>query len=289
MPQQHHVAYKNSVVNYHLYGTGPKVILAFHGYGDSGNQFNILQHEMGNAYTIIAPDMPLHGKTKWNEDDFVLDDLVFILNKILEELPGVQTGVKRNCLQILPKGTETEDCDKFSMLSFSMGGRIVLNLLEKIPRQIERVVLVAPDGLHENFWYRIGTRTFAGNRFFRYTMKQPNWLFLIMRMGEKTNLLHTSLTRIVHYYMDDEQERNLLYKRWMLLRNFRPHLATIKKVSAKFQIPVRILFGKYDKIIRSKRGDVFSKSPNVKIKIIDAGHRLMQPKYTGDIIKFFSE
>ncbi len=289
MPQQHHVGYKNSYVNYYLYGSGPKVILAFHGYGDSGNQFNILEQEMGRDYTIIAPDMPLHGHTKWNENDFVMDDLVLILNKILEELPGVQKGVKRNCLQIIPNGTETEECDKFSMLSFSMGGRIVLNLLEKIPRQIERAVLVAPDGLHENFWYWMGTQTFAGNRLFRYTMKQPKWLFFMLRMGEKTTLLHTSLTRIVHYYMDDEQERNKLYKRWMLLRNFRPHLETVKRVSAKYHIPIRFLFGKYDKIIQSKRGDIFRRSPYVKIKIIDASHRLMQRKYLGEIIKLFSE
>ncbi len=70
-----------------------------------------------------------------------------------------------------------------------MGGRAAMHLLQQIPGKIERVALVAPDGLHQNLWYWLTTQTAFGNKAFAYTMKKPVWFFSIVNASGELNLL----------------------------------------------------------------------------------------------------
>ncbi len=267
MPQQRKLSFQNSVINYYLFGNGPNLLLAFHGYGATGNEFSLLEEKLEKKYTIIAIDFPFHGSTNWKEKDFLPNDLFRILKEILATLDSSKSWSEL----------------KFSLISFSMGGRIALSLLEQIPNQIECAVLIAPDGLHVNFWYWLSTQTWLGNKLFKYSMKNPKWLFALLKIADKTRLLNKSIIKLVHYYMDNKQERLQLYQRWTMMRKFNPKPQQIKTITQKNNIPLRFLFGKHDNIILSKRSGIFKPAENVEIKIIEAGHKLMQPKHLTDI------
>jgi pimeloyl-ACP methyl ester carboxylesterase len=178
---------------------------------------------------------------------------------------------------------------KFSVIAFSLGGRVALHLLQSAPAQIERMVLIAPDGLHQNFWYWLATQTSAGNRLFGYTMKNPHWFFALISFAFKLRLLNKSIARIVHHYLDDEEGRLLLYRRWTVMRKFKPEKKAIASAIGTRQIPVRFLFGSYDRIILSRRSKFFEGNQHVKVKIIDSGHQLLKEKFADDIASLFSQ
>ena len=120
--------------------------------------------------------------------------------------------------------------DALSVLAYSMGGKIALHLLQHMPEKIKQVILIAPDGLHVNFWYFLSTQTFIGNKLFEITMKHPYWFFMFLNFATNTNLLNKSIEKFIHYYLDDKKGRMLLYKRWTAMRKFKPDLSAVKKI-----------------------------------------------------------
>jgi pimeloyl-ACP methyl ester carboxylesterase len=170
-----------------------------------------------------------------------------------------------------------------------MGGRAAMHLLQLLPQDIERVVLIAPDGLHVNFWYWFATQTYFGNKLFAYTMQNPRWFFAFLNAGGKLHLYNNSIIKFVHYYLDDAEERMLLYKRWTCMRKMNPNLNAIKKNCTEKNIHLNFLFGKYDRIILSKRADIFKNSKNISIKIIEAGHQLLKEKHVKEITALLND
>ena len=253
--------FKSSVINYYVFGSGNKVLFCLHGYGEDGTSFGFLEGYLGNDYTLYAIDFPFHGNTKWNEKQpLSAEALLHIFNLI---------NIKQQKF--------------FSLLGYSMGGRIAMHLLQTIPKKIERVILIAPDGLHQNFWYKLSTQTALGNTLFKRTMNNPGLFFSILSMADKTNILNKSVIKFVHHFLDNKNERTLLYKRWTVMRLFKPHLSLIKKICSEKNIQLHFLFGSFDRIILSKRANTFQHAKNIHINVVEAGHQLLKEKYASYI------
>lgn len=264
--QQRHLQYRRSIIHYHVFGNGPKPLFCFHGYGEDGSSFAFLEPQLGTTFTLYAPDFPVHGQTRWNErEPFTPQHLEAVLRAIHPAK------------------------EKFSLLAYSMGGRAALHLLQQIPGSIEQVALVAPDGLRQNPWYWLTTQTGFGNKAFAYTMRKPAWFFTLVTAGAKMNLLNRSLVKFVHHHLDDMEQRTLLYKRWTSMRRLKPNLLLIKKLCATRNIRLNMLFGAYDRIILSRRANVFLHTANISIKVINAGHQLMKEKYATEIVALLNE
>ena len=114
-------------------------------------------------------------------------------------------------------------------------------------------------------------------------MKKPGWFFSLVHVSGKLKIINKSVTKFVHHYLDDQQQRLLLYKRWTCMRKVKPNLAAIKKICAEKNIQLNFLFGKYDRIILSKRAAIFQDAKNINIKIIDSGHQLLREKHAKHI------
>ena len=261
-------SFGNSRIHYSHRGSGEKLLLCFHGYGESSASFDFLGEALGGQFTIVAIDLPYHGKTEWREG-FYLDprDLLVILNKIVAELPcGSQD---------------------WWMLGYSMGGRVALQLLELAPEKIRRVVLLATDGLQMNPWYWLATQTGPGNGLFRWTMKRPAWLFFLLRTGHTLRLVNPSIYKFTAHYVDDHRVRENLYARWTTMRGFRPHPGRVGAFIRRHRIPVELLYGSYDRIIRWERGERFRKrnTPFCQLMLLPAGHQLLQAKFLEVIVK----
>ncbi len=289
-----------------------KPLFCFHGYGETAETFAMLENRLGADYTIIALDMPFHGQTQWHEGLlFTGEDLLEIMGKIQHLCrppstpPSPKGGDKTNnpALQAIDNNNNIKDGSSlppfrgwghgpgldtgFSLLGYSMGGRIALHLLQTKPELVERIVLVAPDGLHKNKWYRFATQNLLGNRLFKYAMYRPQGAFRFIGLVAKVRLVHPGMMKIVRFYTDDELERQRLYCRWTTMRKFKPKMVLVKKNIQQYGVPVRFLFGRFDNIILSSRAEVFKHETNVQVHIIDAGHRLMQEKYAPVISTLF--
>ena len=261
------IPFKSSRIHYFHSGTGHKLLLCLHGYGESQDSFHFLQKYLPGHYHLLAIDLPFHGKTEWNDGpEFTSADLVAILDAIRAErsihIPG------------------------FTVMGFSMGGRMALGLVEELPGHIEKLVLLAPDGLKVNFWYWLATQTYFGNWLFRFTMKNPQWFFLLLASGHKIGLVNASIYKFIHHYLHDTNLRRLLYDRWTCMRRIKPNLSSIKQIIREKNIPVRLLYGRYDRVILFKRGEKFRKGIEsfCTLKVIEAGHQVLAEKHAALII-----
>src|SRR5438477_13115821 len=98
------------------------------------------------------------------------------------------------------KEATLEGNDKITLMGFSLGGRMALALYEKMSPSVERLVLLAPDGLKVNFWYWLSTQTWIGNRLFLFTMNHPSWFFSFLKGLNKLKLVNVSIFKFVNYY-----------------------------------------------------------------------------------------
>jgi pimeloyl-ACP methyl ester carboxylesterase len=189
--EQLQLLYKASRINYLRFGTGPKPAFCFHGYGEEANSFSFLEKDAGDQYTFFAIDLPYHGQTHWNEGlIFTIDDLSEIIQLLLSQAMTEQRLTNN---------------DQLSLIGFSLGGRVVLSLYEKMHFQIEKLILLAPDGLKVNFWYWLSTQTWVGNKLFISTMKHPGWFFFLLRILNKLGLVNASVFKFVNHYIGDQQ------------------------------------------------------------------------------------
>jgi len=264
--QSAYQSYGTSNIHYLHFGSGDDVILALHGYGEHAGSFGFLEKQVHAGFRLIAIDLPYHGNTLWNEERPITNtDLFNIFQQILDQL----------CVGI----------SAFILMGYSMGGRLALSFTETYPDSVLRLVLLAPDGLKINFWYWLATQTKTGNRLFHFTMKRPFWILKWLQFSKRFHLLNKSIYKFVQYYLHDQKIRDQLYHRWTCLRLCRPDLNKIRLIIRKKELPVRILYGKHDRIILSVRGRNFSQGIEAycQIHIINEGHYVLQKKWAAEI------
>lgn len=251
--------FRSSRIHYTCYGAGSSLLFGFHGYGESAQSFAFLETALDRDYTLVAIDMPFHGQTEWKEGLFLEPrDLL----AVLEELAA-----------ILPVRKE-----RWTFLGYSMGGRVALHLLQLAPEKIGKLVLLAPDGLRMNPWYWLATQTRPGNHLFRFTMRHPGWLFFLLRIGNALHCVNPGIYKFTTRYIDNIKVRQNLYARWTIMRGFRPKPGLLRNIIRSRKIPVRLVYGRYDRIIRAERGQQFRKGIEdlCTLLLLPTGHHLLQ-------------
>ncbi len=251
-------------------GSGLLPCFCFHGYGENAQTFLFLEKYAGTSHRFIAIDLPFHGSTSWKED------LVFTV----EDLKEIIALILKTELLYLP-GSE----DQFTLMGFSLGGRVVLSLYETMPDKIGKMILLAPDGMRVNFWYWLATQTMLGNKLFAFTMKRPYWFFILLKAIHKTGLVNNSIYKFVQAYIHDDDVRHELYTRWTTFRKLKPNLSLIKKNIIENKTAVKFIYGKHDRIIRYERAEKFmiGLEPTCDLKILQAGHQLLHIRFADEI------
>lgn len=265
------LTYKNSQVSYYRFGSGPKQVICFHGYGEEATLYSFLEKYADNQFTFYAIDLPFHGQTKWNDGlNFSHIDLYQIVRTILLETNEQQKT--RN--------------EKLILMGFSLGGRIALSFYQSQPESVEKIILLAPDGLVVNFWYWLATQTWAGNKLFAFSMKYPGWFFAFLKMVNKLGLVNVSVFKFVNFYIGNKEARQLLYQRWTGLRKLKPNLERIKKLIRQYKTPARLVYGKYDRIILPVRGEQFQKGIEefCTVTVIASGHQVVHENHVEEIL-----
>lgn len=252
------VSYKKSSIHYSLLGQCDEILLCIHGFAENADSFFSLAQRLSNKYTLVLIDMPLHGKSIWKEDLlFTVEELAEIINTI----PVIANK-------------------KFSVMGYSMGGRIALTLYQYMPQRIKQLVLAAPDGIIINFWYRLATQTSFGNKLFYIVMKNPSGFFFITKMLKKLSLINTGVYKYADQYLKTANMRERLYNIWTIMRKMKPDIPFVKKLVAEYKTPVILIYGKYDKVIRYTTGEKFCIGIEefCTLHILDCGHRVLHEK-----------
>src|SRR5690606_4094867 len=144
---------------------------------------SFLEKYVGDRYSFYAIDLPFHGATDWQEGlNFTSGDLRTITEQIMDE------------------NNPVSESQKYTLMGFSLGGRVALSLYQAEPARVEKLILLAPDGLKVNFWYWIATQSWLGNRLFALSMKRPGWFFALLKFLNRLGFVNTSVYKFVNYY-----------------------------------------------------------------------------------------
>lgn len=236
-------------------GSGKKLLLAMHGYGNDASMYNCLETLLGDEYTIVSLDMPYHGGSKWPDRKvWTVEELKGMVKLLLEEY-----GV-----------------DKLSFLGYSMGGRVCLKIAELMPECVERVVLLASDGLTFNSFYYFVTSTTLGKGLFDSFLRSPQKYMSVVNFARRRNWLDESRYKFASRYWETEESRKFLNNVWPAMRQIMPDYDKLSDVVAQYSIPIFIFMGRHDRVIPFKLAQKFNKKiSTAQLQLLDKGHRML--------------
>jgi pimeloyl-ACP methyl ester carboxylesterase len=250
---QYTLAYKNSTLSYRKSGHGNKALLLFHGFGQHHQAFAALTDTLAPHFTLYAFDLFFHGSSKWNE--------------------GEQPLEKEMWQEIMRKFLDEHHIEKFNVLGFSMGGKFALISLELFPRQVEQIILLAPDGIKTSFWYSLATYPLLLRKFFKSMILKPGRLHTVTAILNILRLVDSGLLRFAESQMATQEKRERVYYSWVVFRHLQVDIVKIAELINSHSIQLLMIVGKYDKIITARNmNHLLRHVPNHQLEIVDTGH-----------------
>jgi pimeloyl-[acyl-carrier protein] methyl ester esterase len=101
------------------HGSGPDLVL-LHGWGLNLRVWDSLVAELSDRFRVIAVDLPGHGRSAWGAGQGTPAEQAWLIHQTLESVS-----------------------DRYSLLGWSLGAQIALDLAAATPSQIDRLVLVS--------------------------------------------------------------------------------------------------------------------------------------------------
>ncbi|WP_242916283.1 alpha/beta fold hydrolase [Pontibacter liquoris] len=248
-----YLLHNRSKLHYRVIGHGSRVLLAFHGYGQSSAYYQPMEKALGSEYTIYAFDLFFHGHSQLHKHT---------------------TPLTKDLLQaFITHFLDKYKVERFSVMAFSMGGKFALTLAERMPERLEELFLIAPDGISTSFWYNIATYPGWLQQLFKRTVLKPAPFFTLLQVLGKYNLVHKSLVRFARFQMDTTPKRLRIYRSWIGFRNLSFDIRNIVAQLNRHQVPVTMFLGEFDQVISPRRVGVFVKAlTHGKLVLLKTGH-----------------
>lgn len=252
--------YKDFSLEYKTSGNGKDILLCFHGFGQDMYAWDVFLPALNEKHTIYAFSFFHHGNSKYPE------------NRIDQN-----TLRPEELIEIFDSFLKEKNIERFSLMGYSMGAKISFQLLHNFGKRIDKITLLAPDGIYTNFWYSFTSKNKVGNFLYRRIMNDPENLFGVMKLMRHFNLLNDKLYRFVRGNLETYEKRKQVYTVWMTLRHIEPSAKISAQKILENNIETVLIFGKYDKIITPSIGENFNKMLQNKANLIiaDSGHNLL--------------
>ena len=243
-------------IHYHRFGQGKKILLALHGFAGRGRIFKSLEISLKDQITLYAPDLPFHGNTQWSREFYTQKDLVELVDAILI-LEGKST------LQIL---------------GYSLGGRLIMSALSALCLKLEKVYLVAPDGLGTR-WMSIPEHLpLFARRGFKKGLLHPQCLLSFSAFCHRIKLVDPFVHRYLSHHLHLEDRRLRLYHTWLSLSHFKVNKTLFRKAKEQYpNLPLIFIIGNKDHLINSKKIQSLAHGlPYTEVIVTDKGHHLIE-------------
>lgn len=204
---------------------------------------------------VLSFDLPLHGNTTVKHHrSLTAGDLAELHGQAL-----LVTGAQ-----------------KCSILGFSLGGKLVLKMVELVPAKLESMLLIAPDGLKTNPLYWFVTHTLIGRWIFQLVILFPQPLLGISKLFALMRLMNPKIHDFVSSQMSTKAKRQKVLDSWMMFRHIKPSLDQVSKRIWRYKIKPTLVFGKRDRVIHPKLAKKLSgeNCKTAEVIMLDAGHNL---------------
>ncbi|MEX2336238.1 MAG: alpha/beta hydrolase [Fulvivirga sp.] len=253
------INFRKHTIQYHKIGNGSKIMLAFHGFGQTGEDFIPLGKVIAKDFTIYSFDLFYHGKSYWSI--------------------GNERLTKRFWRDFISEFTTTHDINNFSLCGFSLGAKFALATLEAYPERVEKIVLIAPDGIKTRMWYSLATYPIILKSYFKSMIVKPQRFFNLVNLLKKTGLMEKGILKFATNQMNTIKKRRRVYYAWVVFKELSFDIKKISKLINKFDIETTIFLGRHDKIITQKGMKILiGLLRNYKLHILDSGHNRLIEK-----------
>lgn len=253
--------FDNHTIELFTYGNGPKKMLVFHGFDNEALEFQPLSTFLPE-YTIISVNLFFHGNSSSTIDEVEKgmdeDGFLRLHQFLMSKFPSVS----------------------YDVLGYSLGGRIALSFYQHFHQRVDRLILLASDGLKPTTMYRFVTRNYIGKKLFGKVLKDPSRLLSFTTFLCKIKLLDEKKIRFLKYNLETALRREKVYNTWMIYRFIIPNISKIKKLINTGETRVDLFFGKFDVLMPPALGSKFKKSlgENCKVHVLQTGHQLISEK-----------
>ncbi len=258
-----YITHEQGELHYRIIGSGPKVMLAFHGFGQSGEVYRDMATLLGQEYTFYSIDLFFHGNSTWNDNELPISKLYW-----------------KNLLKAL---LQKHDIVDFSVIGFSIGAKLAIACLQSFPHRIKSLLLIAPEGIGHNLWYTVATQH-PLRKYFKGFIERPQRFFTLLKWSDRLLPTNKSLLHFVKKQMDTKKKREQVYSTWMVFRRLHFTRDTITKVINKEGMLISMFLGENDKIIPPKRGKSWLKRlQNHELHLLPSRHQTLIQAVTNHI------
>lgn len=255
-------------VEYLVFGSGSQTLLAFHGFDNDAEDLFVFEPSLGKQFTIIAVNLFFHGKSR-------------------ADLPPEKSVFDRQQLSIVTEALLAQHAiHRFSLLGYSLGGRVCLTLIELFADRIDSVFLLAADGLKLNRWYVFITGSPFGRLLFRRVVKRPAIFIRLAAVFRKMKIIGEKQYKFALSNFDSSEKRKKVYEVWMIYRLLLPDHRKVAREIRKHKIPLHLVFGKYDSIIPLDHAVEIARDAGNSCHVhqVDTGHQLIKP-WVGEFLR----
>lgn len=245
-------------LEYFVFGQGDETIICFHGHGRSTFDFEFLAQENRR---VISIHLFFHGNS------------LFPINRIEKE------PLKTNeFIELFKLILSKEKVIQFHLLAFSQGGRFTLCLTPFFGQQIESLTLIAPDGMDNYSFYNWSSRQGLARKLFTYLEKKPHKVIRYSNLATKLKLMRPKVKTFVHEFASNPDTFRNASLTWRAFRLMLPDYDAISRTLKENDIPLLIIMGKFDQVIRPKQAYQFAEKLGIKecVVEIENGHNFFK-------------
>ncbi len=253
-----YIRVKNSDLHFIRFGSGEKLLVAFHGFGYASEVFLPVAGALERAFTVYAFDLPFHGKTRWREEKMSDDEFISLAEEVCR----------------------IEGKSHFELMGYSFGARIVEAIFLKKAPQVDRLWLVAPDGIATKWVSALFRTPYFLRRTIKRALANPAWLMRALEYLHQKKRINPYIYFFFQRRMGSAQARDALFFYWLNADSLGASPAVFKEALKQTGIRAELFFGRHDPLIPVTAGEWLQQGlPNARLNIIEeGGHHLLNER-----------
>jgi pimeloyl-ACP methyl ester carboxylesterase len=250
------------------FSAGERLLVALHGFGDRARLFSVLAKALGGHYTVVAFDLPFHGQTEWPHETFDKADLLAIIGQIRER----------------------SGCERLSLMGFSFGARLALALLPELLPRLERLFLLAPDGIRTQGMGLAGCIPLWLRRWLARMVEPPAMVLRFVAWGRQLRILPPLVAQFLRFNLARPERRRRVFGCWLALEAFPLRRRDLRAIWKQSGLPVDIFVGTQDDVVHRKTLRHLAHGlPNVRVFQLQGGHRIVSEALAEHLGRLLSE
>jgi pimeloyl-ACP methyl ester carboxylesterase len=256
------------VLSFIKYGSGPVVWLAFHGIGQDGTCFAPFGERLAHTHTIFSVNLPFHGPAD-------------PASNVPDQWPANIT--KTDWQRLIANFLAQHHIERFSVAGFSMGGRFALITADAFADRMDELCLLAPDGITEDFWFRLATNTAPGRVVLRFFIDHVRWFQRIGQVLVALKLLSPSLLRFAEATMQTPAQRQQIYRAWTGFRSLRVDVPALAQRLTEQPVQTYLILAQFDAVLpRAYTLPLEQAMPQCQVRILPTGHASLVRRAAND-------